>query len=500
VVGENGLERRFGRATWLFLRALGLVYLIAFWSLGGQILGLIGHDGVLPADRFLAEAGALPGPAKYWELPTLAWLAVSDAALVTFCLVGGVLALLLVGGLLPIVVLPLLWLIYLSLSVVCGEFLAYQWDALLLEAGFLATFVAPATIRERFRQPAEPPRPARWLLLWLLFRLMAGSGLIKLASGDPTWRNLTALGHHFETQPIPTPAAWYAHALPPWALEGATLAVLALEIGAPFLILGTRRARAAGFLLIAGLQALIAFTGNYAFFNLLTVALALLLLDDATLDRPWRAVAGRASLAPLGGAASVPAGMLRARRWLLAAVAVVVVPVSAYRFAATLGLELPGAAAIRPLANAVAPFRSVNGYGLFAVMTTTRPEIVIEGTADGTAWLEYEFKYKPGDPRRPPPWVAPHQPRLDWHMWFAALGEFEREWWFQELCRRLLEANGEVLSLLARDPFDGRPPRQLRAVLYRYRFADVSGRRAGAWWTRERLGEYSAVLAIDDTR
>ena len=289
--GRAAEPSTYARATWLFLRLLGIVYLIAFWSLGDQILGLSGHDGILPADRYMAGARALTGLSRFWLLPTLAWASASDASLQALCIGGGALASLLVAGILPSVVLPLLWLTYLSLSIVCREFLSFQWDALLLETGFLAIFLAPLTRRERLRDLADPPRVAVRLLLWLLFRLMVGSGAVKLTSGDPTWHNLTALAFHFETQPIPTPIAWYAHRLPLWFLKGSTAVVFATEIGVPFLILAPRRLRALAFVPLVGLQALIALTGNYAFFNLLTAALCLFLLDDAALGswgRPRR--------------------------------------------------------------------------------------------------------------------------------------------------------------------------------------------------------------------
>src|ERR1700730_6603472 len=466
----------YARATWLFLRLLGIVYLMAFWSLGVQILGLSGHEGVLPADRYMAGAHTMTGLTRFWLLPTVAWASTSDTALQALCAGGGALAVLLVAGIVPSVVLPLLWLAYLSLSVVCGEFLSFQWDALLLENGFLAIFLAPIPVRERLRNLADPPRVAVRLLLWLLFRLMVGSGAVKLTSGDPTWHHLTALEFHFETQPIRTPLAWYAQLLPLWLLKGATAVVLAIEIGAPFLILAPRRLRALAFVPLVGLQALIALTGNYAFFNLLTAALCLFLLDDSALGGWGRVRSGCA--APN-----------RVRRWLLAALACVTVPVSVVTFAGALGIELPGSALVDPLASLIAPFRSVNAYGLFAVMTTTRPEIILEGSVDGATWVEYEFKYKAGDFHRRPPWVAPHQPRLDWQMWFAALGRFDAEPWFQNFCVRLLEADGAVLRLLERDPFHGRKPRYVRAVLYRYRFSDrASGRPGDVWWVRERLG------------
>jgi lipase maturation factor 1 len=491
----------YARATWLFLRLLGIVYLFAFWSLAGQILGLVGHDGILPVDGYMASARTLPVPDRYWLLPTLAWINASDAFLRAMCFGGMALSVLLVAGILPVVVLPLLWVTYLSLSVVGGDFLSFQWDALLLEAGLLAIFLAPFTTRERLRDLADPPRLAVRLFLWLLFRLTVGSGVVKLTSGDPTWHGLTALAFHFETQPIPTPLAWYVHQLPAWLLKGATAGVLAIEIGVPFLIVAPRRLRVLAFVLLEGLQVLIALTGNYAFFNLLTAALGLFLLDDAALGS-WGCAsgAGRRALGDgeTGGHGGIAAH--RIQRGLLIAVAIVTVPVSAIAFAGALRIELPGAALVDPLVNLTEPFRSVNEYGLFAVMTTTRPEIVIEGSEDGSTWAEYEFRYKAGDVHRRPPWIAPFQPRLDWQMWFAALSRFDDERWFQNLCVRLLDADSSVLRLLDRDPFQGRRPRYVRAVLYRYEFSNAEARRRdGVWWTRERIGEYAPVLSLSAT-
>jgi hypothetical protein len=478
-------SRTYAGATWLFLRVLGLVYLAAFWSLGVQVVSLSGRTGILPAAAYLTNVRTMLGAQRFWLLPTLSWVSDSDAFLRLLCVGGSVLSLTLLAGLLPLLVLPLLWIVYLSVSIAGRDFLSYQWDALLLETGFLAIFLAPAVVRERWRDSRPPSRAAVWLMLWLLFRLMFGSGVVKLTSHDPTWRGLTALAFHFETQPIPTPLAWYAAKLPVWCLETLTALTLGLEIGAPFLIVGPRRLRVAAFCLLAGLQLLIALTGNYAFFNLLTVALCLFLLDDVTLGRliPPRS-------------ATVQTGRLR--RWCLVAVAVVTLPVSTLALAGELGLSIPGAPIVEPLATLVAPFRSINSYGLFAVMTTTRPEIIVEGSDDGTNWMEYGFPYKVGDLHRRPPWVAPHQPRLDWQMWFAALGRFDDERWFQNFCVRLLEADPSVLRLLERDPFQGRRPKYLRATLYRYKFSDwETRRRDGVWWTRERLGAYSPVLSLN---
>ena len=484
----------YARARWVFLRLLGVVYLEAFWSLGTQIVGLIGHDGILPARLYMESARAFVaaqhiGLDRFHLLPTLCWLSTSDAFLRGLCLGGVALALMLVAGVVPAVVLPLLWIDYLSLSVVGRDFLSYQWDALLLETGFLAIFIAPPTLRERVRQLADPPRLGVWLMLWLVFRLMAGSGLVKLASGDETWRSFTALTFHYETQPIPTPLAWYAHHFPVWFNKASTAATLAVELIAPFFMLGSRRLRQLAFGAFAGLQAMIALTGNYAFFNLLAVAPCVFLLDDATLRVRTRADAAASTrIHPRWAAVSSA---------MLIAVAIVTVPVSALAFANGVGIDLPFSPLIAPVADFVAPLRSVNRYGLFAVMTVTRPEIVIEGSDDGVEWTAYEFKYKAGDLHRRPPWVAPHQPRLDWQMWFAALGRYDDETWFQEFCQRLLEGSPTVLALLERDPFHGRPPREIRCVLYRYRFSDAASRRAeGLWWTRERLGLYSPAQPI----
>jgi hypothetical protein len=347
-------------------------------------------------------------------------------------------------------------------------------------------FLAPLVLLERPRQLTHPPRVMVWLFLWLLFRLMVGSGIVKLESGDPTWRNLTALSFHFETQPIPTPLAWYAHLLPSWFLKLSTALVLAIEIGAPYLIPAPRRFRVVAFALLTGLQLLIALTGNYAFFNLLSAALCVFLLDDVTLDY-WTRLGISRGDAP------------RPQQIVAILVAIITVPLSATVFTTSLGIALPTAPLVNPVMDTVASFRSVNAYGLFAVMTTTRPEIVLEGSDDGTTWLEYEFKYKAGDLHRRPPWVAPFQPRVDWQMWFAALGRFGDERWLQNFSVRLLNDDHAVLNLLARNPFQGRSPKYLRAILYRYRFSDAEARRRdGIWWTRERVADYSPVLTLNE--
>jgi lipase maturation factor 1 len=467
------------RVTWLFLRLLGVVYFVAFLSYAVQVVGLIGHDGILPARLYMDGARAFVasehiGIDRFRLLPTLCWLSTSDAFLRALCYGGAALALLLVAGVAPIPVLILLWVDYLSLSAVSREFLSYQWDALLLETGLIAVFIAPAVWRERRDAPADSPRVARWLMIWLVVRFMVGSGAVKLASGDPTWRNLTAMTFHYETQPLPTPLAWYAQRLPVLFQNASTVAVLAIELIAPWCVFASRRWRIVGFSLLVGLQTLIALTGNYAFFNLLSVALCLFLLDDS---------AGGTRLSAERSRVRSP------RRFALLAFAIVTVPVSLMMFLGSIGIGF-APPLVGDLAEFISPLRSVNGYGLFAVMTTTRDEIVIEGSNDGVAWQPYEFKYKPGDVNRRPSWVAPHQPRLDWQMWFASLTTYENAPWYQNFCLRLLEGSPDVLRLLARNPYPDRPPKYIHGVLYRYHYGTTT------WWTRERVGDYSPVQSL----
>jgi hypothetical protein len=427
---------------------------------------------------------------RFRLLPTLGWFDTSDTFLVALPVAGAVLSALLIVGVAPALLLLLLWIDYLSLSVLCGEFLSYQWDTLLLETGLLAVVLAPAALWLPLRG-IDPPRVARLLLWWLLFRLLFGSGVVKLASGDPTWRDLTALAFHYETQPLPTPVAWYVHHLPLWFHKLSTAGTIGIELVAPWLIFGPRTLRLVACALSVGLQATIALTGNYTFFNLLTVALSLLLVDDRTVERVARAVRIRAQVV---GDDRRPTARVPAR--VAAVLALVTVPVSLVALADTAGVRLPGSAFVEPISTFIGPFRSVNRYGLFAVMTTTRPEIIVEGSNDGTTWLPYEFEYKPGNLRRAPPWVAPHQPRLDWQMWFAALGQYDQEPWFRNFSERLLEGSPRVLDLIAHDPFNGSPPRFLRSELFRYRFSDGTTRqRDGVWWTRERVGPYSPVFS-----
>jgi predicted DCC family thiol-disulfide oxidoreductase YuxK/uncharacterized membrane protein YphA (DoxX/SURF4 family) len=489
IARDRGLAARiddvlFGRSTSppdtalvrsLFMRALGGVYLVAFTSLRRQVLGLYGEHGIQPIHEYLDAVRAVaPSRERVRAVPTLFWLDASDTTLVRSCVAGQVCAGLLLLGIAPRLTSTALWTLYLSFVSAGREFLSFQWDALLLETGLAAAIVAPPSNMQRSE---SPPWTAVALMRWLVFRLYFESGVAKLASRDPTWRNGTACCYHYTTQPLPTRLGWYAHQLPRPVQRLSTFVALALELGAPFLTVAPRRLRRAAFVALAGLQTLIAATGSYGFFNLLTIVDSLWLLDDEPLARALRLRRPPRQRAPWW------------RRLAVAVAALPLVALSVSELVTRLRRRTKLPPALVRLHEAAAPFRAVNRYGLFAVMTRQRPEIVIEGSRDGVEWREYRFRYKPGDVRTPPRLAAPHQPRLDWQMWFAALQP--PPVWFGKLLGRLLEGAGDVVALFDGDPFPEGPPTYVRALLYEYRMTDrETRRRTGAWWERTFLGLY----------
>ena len=477
-------------ARQVFLRALGLVFLIAFLSLWVQVQGLIGANGVSPVATLLPAAREQIGPSAPYIFPTLLWLDASDGFLHLLCGGGVVFSLLLIAGLLPAITLLLLFIVYLSLTVAAQPFLNFQWDILLLETGFLAIFFAPWRSRLSAKGEAPVSSVGLFLLKLLLFKLMFMSGVVKLTSGDESWWDLTAMTYHYETQPLPSVLGWWAHQAPLWLQKFSTAFTLFAEIAVPFLIWAPRRLRLIGAALLIGLQLMIALTGNYAFFNLLTIVLCLLLIDDAV----WRRIG---AFARRKSVERTPAALpRRIGVHSLAAIAVLVLtlPLNALLIFTAFKPEASPPQAVVGLHSLVEPFRIVNGYGLFRIMTKTRPEIVITGSADGIDWHPYEFKWKPGDVQEAPRWVAPHQPRLDWQMWFAALGSYRNNYWFLGLCDRLFENSPPVLGLLAHNPFPDAPPRYIRATLFDYQFTTPAERRAtGAWWKRRELREYVSL-------
>ncbi len=467
--GRDYIPPQFAFVSWLFLRILGLVYLSAFVSLGVQVLGLIGSHGILPLSDFITAVQGHFGAERYWLAPMVFWGASGDTVIQAVCWGGAALSVLLTLNILPRFSLVFLYVFYLSLFYAGQDFMTFQWDTLLLEAGFLGLILSLST------------KTGIWLIRWLLFRFMFLSGSVKLLSGDPTWANLSALSYHFQTQPLPTPLGWYAHHIPAGGLVFATAMTFVVELGLPFLIFFPRRVRFGagfGFLL---LETLIFLTGNYNFFNILTMLLCLPLFDDAAiyavipkrLQKTIKAAAPQ-KLSP------IIAGLFAA----------LIVSISCCQLYTVFNGERTPAS-VAWVSRSIEPLHIVNTYGLFAVMTTKRLEVVIEGSDDGAHWKEYGFKYKPGDIHRAPSWNIPHQPRLDWQMWFAALGSPRQNPWIARFLEKILRNSPEVIALLGDNPFPEKPPVYVRALIYDYRYTSAAEKRdSGAWWDRQLLGVY----------
>jgi predicted DCC family thiol-disulfide oxidoreductase YuxK len=477
----------------LFSTGLGLTYFFAFASLQLQIHGLIGIHGILPVGEFLQGLREQTGNERYIQFPTVFWFVSGDTALSGACLLGMALGLLAPWQRLPGLVWALLWILYLSIFTVGQGFLSFQWDTLLLEAGFLAIFFAPWEVRPRRRGDPEPSLTALWLYRWLLFRLMFGSGLVKILSGDPSWHTLTALQFHYETQPLPTWIGWYLHQLPAWWHQISTGGVFIVQLLAPFCIFGPRRFRFLAFWAFVLFQLVIEVSGNFGFFNFLTITLCLTLLDDAAILRCVPARWRETWLARRHGQRVEP--LLKSAGFFGVAGALLILSLIHLTLLVYPRWNLPPP--VRAAVVTTSSWGIVNAYGLFAVMTVERPEIVVEGSDDGETWLAYEFKWKPGDPHRGLAFISPHMPRLDWMMWFAALGNYRQHPWFVSFMERLLTGATEVLPLLQTNPFPQAPPKFIRAVVYDYRFADRATKQSqGIWWNRTAMGLYLPILGL----
>ena len=559
----------------VFLALLGLTHVIAFASFWSQAHGLVGEHGIVPAGPWLAQVGEVlrgDGRAPWLEVPTLGWLGAGDTALTVLGACGVLGGALLAVGVAPRLLCAVLWLLYLSVFNLGGPFLRFQWDILLIEATFLAIFYAPEGWWRPVAAQGEPSAAARWMLRLLVFKVMLMSGVVKLTSGDATWADLTALDFHFFTQPLPHALAWHAHNAPEGVRHGGVILTFVAELLLPWLIIfqprGWRLAllgigTAVGLLVTGGhvtlafaavfagaamllddrlvgrllptlaegarsgsrpvafwgvvlLMGAIASTGNYGFFNLLTVALAFTLLDDAALRR--------ALPARVRGRVAPSAGTPPSRAWVatVALAAALLVPLSGLKMVNMAGrqtlhaafeavLAHDASAAQRVLAWAVEAqdkafgliggFATVNGYGLFATMTTERGELVVEGSRDGVGWTPYRFAYKPDEPTRVGPVVGVHMPRLDWQMWFAALRSSCRGGWFVAFVRRLLEGAPTVTALLAEDPFAGAPPQWVRVRRVDYTFTTAAERAlTGRVWKTRDAGLYCPALSLRELR
>ncbi len=468
-------------SRFLLLRALGLIFFSAFYSLAFQIHGLIGSAGVLPVHAYLDRvAGAVPGVQRFWLAPTLLWIDASDTALTALVAAGLVCSALLTLDVWPKLTVALSTLLFMSCVAALQEFSSYQSDGMLLEAGTIAVFFAPRGVWPGLGAADPPSRASTFLLQWEWFRIYFESGVVKLASGDPQWRNLTAMDHYYENGPLPTWIGWYAQQELTQGFHAATaLATLVIELGLVWLLFLPRRFRIACFLIVTPLQIGIILTANYAFLNYLVLALGILLLDDHVFARLGLRIP-RSEPAPVAP-------------WRVALSAVVLT----WIFYATvvsfplLRLRGPLAAPARVLA----PLRIANAYGLFAVMTPARYEIEFQGTADGRTWTPYRFRYKPQDPLEKPGIYAPYQPRFEWNLWFASLGPWQESLWVALAQARLLENNPSVLALFRSNPFPGSPPRAVRSVLWQYWFTDPATRKTtGRWWERREIGPFAGVV------
>jgi len=497
-----------------FLRALGLVGLFAFWSVFTQLSGLAGPGGLAPSELFAERVhdtfAGHAGFKKWLSFPALGLLG-GFGLLKGLCAAGLVASLLLVLVRLPWLCLLVSWLCYLSICCLVQPFMNFQWDALLLETLFFSLFLVPVLGWRMAGSDAAPsasflaaaPRVAGlFLLRLLLLKLMFSSGIVKLSFGDPTWWNFAALDVHYQTQPLPMPTAWYAHHLPDWLHRVAVLQMFVVEIGLALLVFAGRRPRmvaAAGIIL---LQLLIAATGNYTFFNLLTAVLCIPLLDDRMLGRGSTREGNHVVPAP----AERPVfSVMRTPAWILAGLVALLCVFQTVSAAAPNGGHGSWVRApIRALIGPIAGFRSVNEYGLFRVMTTRRPELVVEGSHDGKTWRPYDFRYKPGPVDRLPVAVAPHQPRLDWQMWFEALAwesALKRRQrpvpsaWLQRLGEGMFDENPQVLALLRHNPFAGKRPEFIRFRVVQYEFTTPEQQaESGHWWRVAPLSELGVVL------
>jgi len=494
-------------ARWVFLRALGLIFFSAFYSLLRQVRGLIGPDGLLPAQEYLQAIRQVAGVSRFWYVPTLLWLKSDSRSLLLLASLGLIASVLLVLNFWPRGTIFVCLAAYLSFISALQTFSSYQSDGMLLSAGFISLFFAPPGFRPRWGERHPASRMSLFLLLVVWFTIYFESGVAKIASGDPEWRNLTAMDEYYQNGPLPTWIGWYAHHLPHWFHVGTAGFTLALELVLVWMALLPRRFRIVLFWIVTPLQIGIILTSNYAFLNYLVLALGILLLDDKYLATflPGRLREPAAVPADLSAAQSRAANQSTGRRgWVAARRAFSSIGLWAavffqswifYAIAAQLvWMVVPQLPLPTSPVSGLEPFRIANQYGLFAVMTRGRYEIEFQGSNDGRTWTPYPFRYKPQDPRGAPGIFAPYQPRFDWNLWFASLDNWQQNRFVIYAEERLLTGSPSVLALFAGNPFPNAPPMQLRAVVWQYWFSDRKEKNQGLWWRRELIGLYAPVL------
>jgi len=512
---ESGATGHLG-PRWIFLRALGLIFFSAFYSLVCQVKGLIGPNGILPASDYLeVVAHSLHGLAKIWFVPSVFWLSSTDRALILVCWIGMAASILLFLNFWPRMMTAISFVCFLSFIAVLQDFSSYQSDGMLLAAGFSCLFFAPRGFRPGWGAFSAPSRAFTFLLLWEWFRIYFESGLAKMLGGDPEWRHLTAMYEYYQNGPLPTWIGYYVQHAPHWFQWLTALATLIMELGIVWMLFLTRRFRIICFFIVTCWEIGVILTANYAFLNYIVLALGFLLLDDKFLvkiaPRKWfkkyhimvamraedaqeaRQFA-KAGIAPPRKPRNLFSRVMRPLGMAIAGI------FFAWIFYATtvqlIWMWAPGLPVPEKPVEWLEPFRVANQYGLFAVMTRGRYEIEFQGSNDGgKTWIAYPFRYKPQALNEAPKIFAPYQPRFDWNLWFASLGNWRQYPFVVSTEEELLLGSPDVLSLFAGNPFPKGPPQQIRAVIWQYWFTTLAEkRRTGDWWKRKFLGLYAPTL------
>lgn len=455
-----------------FLHLLGAVYFFAFSAFIFQLRGLIGLDGILPLKSYLKRMHKKLNFKALYYVPSLFWFDSNDRTLLLVPLIGSILGLLLLGGGPPFILLPILIVLHLSIVSVGQDFLGFGWEGFLLEISYNAFFLSLTT---------EPN-----ILIWisinlLLFRFHFEAGTSKIESHDENWKNLTAIKYHYQSQPLPNTVAWYMYKLPLSFHKISTFLMFVIELVIPFIALfGNAELRLFAFICMFGLQASIAATGNLSYLNLMTATLLIILLANHFLP-----------IIPLFSFewAFSPNPFLN---FFISLAGIVLIFL---QLMALLNHYFP-TLSTRKLFYKIYHLHLANRYGIFAVMTTERYEIVIEGSEDGKEWKEYLFKFKPSETNRRPRQNAPFQFRIDWQAWFLPLGQsYEDQVWLKNLLIHLLQNSPHVVSLFRFNPFKEKPPRYIRCAMYLYEFTDLKTKNeTGQWWKRTFIDFYSPIL------
>lgn len=458
-------------AAHLLPRLLGFIYFFAIGAFLFQILGLLGQKGILPVTNFLTYVRSHYLRKRFFYIPSLFWLNASDQALMGLTIVGTLISIVLMLGYYSALCLALLFIIHLSIVSVGQDFLSFGWESFLLEITFYTFWVSLTPI----------PNLMMWICLnFLLFRFHLQAGAVKLQSHDHNWRNLTAIFYHYQSQPLPNTQAWFVYKWPLQIHKVSTFLMFVVEMIFPFgLFLGDTIRAIVGIVLI-GLQVIIWVTGNFSYLNHLTIALAIIAFSNHF----WSLFYIQAPFVhPTNEWINLILSLLGTIFFILQFLRIWSHFKPEYRIHRWL----------RPFAS----FHLFNPYGLFAIMTTTRYEIVVEGSEDGHTWKEYLYRYKPSEITRRPRRISPYQPRLDWQMWFLPFDDFESQNWFHQFLYHLLKGNPYVLKLLRYNPFPDTPPTYIRAVMYDYKFSNYHEKKErGWWWNRSFLGLYSPVLTL----